>query len=197
MDGKIFKYFIIWNWICVSVIILTFLILNIYLNFTYGHFDLFQLFVYCCNLYFSCFDINVLYATVVMKLVSESFKKWISDLRNLKFRSDLLSDRYLNKMFDIFMDAFEAYRLTVANFRPLVSSYVQSAYFIGTLQFIKVIIIEFPNYVGVGFRSNFTRSGCFMTYLIRSTQLPGQYILVRLVIRLSSFSQPVTNIRDV
>lgn len=112
-----FRCFNICNWICVISIISFALILVTYFIYTHEKINIIASFV---HIYISCFDINIFYSAIIMKLLEESLRKWVADVHEC-FAANLMNDAYLNKMYYTFMGIFEAYQMTETVFRPVVS----------------------------------------------------------------------------
>lgn len=83
-----------------------FAIVVYYLSYLYSVFDVFITFF---EYFACCFDINLLYAIVMMKLLADCLENWIADVKKTRLDTDLLTDMNLNTKFDIFMETFEAY----------------------------------------------------------------------------------------
>lgn len=66
------------------------------------------------------FDVNVLHAAAVMKLVLKLLKVWLENMKRM-VHAEQLEDLDWNKMFEVYVAILKVYKLTQNVFGPVVS----------------------------------------------------------------------------
>lgn len=107
------------NWVLVVALNLFYIVFHVYFlglvqNFRFS--DIFN------NLLFLNFDLNVIYLCMLLDLLSYIVEMWIQDVSRSGLSGEFNDDAYWIKMFNVFMDVFDAYQLIIKHFKYLVSN---------------------------------------------------------------------------
>lgn len=118
IETSFFKRFTFHNWMCVIAINVYFAFL-IFESFYIFRFPLLYLaaFFYVYIL----FDINISYATAVLKLLRGCLKSWLKEIKKTGFSEEWVHDHFWDKMFSTYMDILEVYQLIRNSLGPHVS----------------------------------------------------------------------------
>lgn len=121
VKSKNIRQFLFYNWSCIIGLHISMFILILYYSF-FNMINYLELF----NDYsLITFDVNILYAGILIKIVWNSLKLWLKELQQLEADSRSGNDvdsNYWNDKFETFMNIIEAYQLIDRTFRILVSS---------------------------------------------------------------------------
>lgn len=75
---------------------------------------------------FMGFDLNVIYVSVLLNLLSHMTEEWIKEVNRSGLCGELDNKAYWMRMFNVFLDVMEAYQMIVKCFQNLVSYMVIS-----------------------------------------------------------------------
>lgn len=115
-NKDLMKRFTIHNWICVIIYFVYYTFVHIYFYTVFGTNDLFDFLMnYCIPL----FEMSVLHAAAFMKFLWECLGLWLEDVQKSDFSVQWTRD--WDKMFEVYMDLLNIYKLTEQTFGPIVS----------------------------------------------------------------------------
>lgn len=118
INGQDLKSLVICNWICV-IFLYSFFIFNIiYICEAYPYISIIGLIATFATI---AFDMNIVYALLVMKLMNKTLYMWIENLQKSRYVEDTERESYWKIMFDVYLNMQEAYKIIENAFRPLVS----------------------------------------------------------------------------
>lgn len=117
INKRSLKIFAIVNWVSAMSVVFFQLIWIIYFYFAFSAFA--QISQLIWNMIYIIFDINILFATRVLKFITMALRLWVKKATEsmLKFESRT----YWNKMHKLFEEILEGFELLRITFQPLVS----------------------------------------------------------------------------
>ena len=121
--NEVLKRVIIPNWI--SVLALDFYHI-MYIAFSYFIIDFLGLKMglsFTTYVWLS-YDMNVFYATRVMKILTETVKSWVKKVKNYEDVEHSQNEDYWKTMFDVYLEILEAYKLYGKTFHHLVCLFI-------------------------------------------------------------------------
>ena len=116
---KTFNCFIIRNWVSV-IFVMSFNIFIVTFFYTIMHLASFYLF---CGMAILCFDVNIMNAIMLIKLLSEKVKLWNFQAVNCQKTGHSGSDYYYcNKMFEVYVNILECFDIYRNTYQQMVSA---------------------------------------------------------------------------
>lgn len=106
------------NWASIAVVIWFYIIYDCVFWYTVLNFNVVDLLI--TNLYIT-FDINIIYASRLLNLLSCFLEMWIKTVNGLGYSEEFDDETNWIKIFDVFMNVFEAYQLIEETFKSFVS----------------------------------------------------------------------------
>lgn len=154
INGKNLRNMVIYNWISVISLNSFLIFLILYINYTVcPHIKIIHIMATFVTM---SFDMNIVYALLVMKLLTKTLGIWIEDVRSSANREDSERESYWKTMFNVYLNIQEAYNLIEETFRPLVSFFYTFSFFGNAFMnsyhiiFISVVFL-YNAYVSVSF----------------------------------------------
>ena len=105
INGNIFKRFIIFNWIYVIALIVFHILWIFYYCSFFSGLSLSDIIESCLHI---CFDINIVYTAMVMKLNTKTVTVWVENVQNAKCNKD---ERFWNSYFKAYVEILKSYQL--------------------------------------------------------------------------------------
>lgn len=118
--NKSLKRFILPNWI--SVIALIFYHIS-WILFSHFVIDFLDFGITITNEIWLTLDMNILYATRIMKLLTNPLKSWMKNARMTECVYNSEKETFWNTMLEVYMEIFEAYKIFEKTFKQLVLVY--------------------------------------------------------------------------
>lgn len=116
INGK--KHLII-NWASIVTVICFYILFDLYFWYSIEGLNVVDIII---TTYFITFDLNLIYVTRLLNLLSCYLESWIQDVKSFGYTAEVDNEIYWIKMFDVFSDVLEAYKLIQKTFEKLVST---------------------------------------------------------------------------
>lgn len=118
--NEVFKGFICNNWICVIFLNGFHITWVFYSSYNY-ELNVISYGISIMSYFFVSFDMTLLYAAKMMKLLTKSLNNWIKNVKMAKCIDNFENERYWNKMFEIYMEIMDIYEYIEKTIQQMVT----------------------------------------------------------------------------
>lgn len=116
-DASFFNRFTFHNWTCVIGVNMYYILLICHLTYVFGFSVIYLAMCFYC---YVIFDINMSYATAVVKFLCISLERWLEHVQKTGYSEKWIQDFIWDKLLDDYLDILDVYQLTENTLGPHV-----------------------------------------------------------------------------
>ncbi|KAF9412170.1 hypothetical protein HW555_009243 [Spodoptera exigua] len=146
LDETCFKRSIIYSWVCVIAINCFHICWTLIYYFCFNDIDILNTLAAYANIRF---DVNLIYATWCLRLMTESLKFWTYGLQNSAYTNDALDNKHwYNTMFGCYVDITENFQIVEKTFQHVYTllTFSSLTWVIKNLLIITFLCVESEKY---------------------------------------------------